>query len=129
MADEVEREVTVPLPAEEAWTLVTDSEELERWLAPEVELEPREGGEVRIVGDDGQERHGTVELVEAPRRLRFAWTGDDEDATVVEITVDPDGEGSRIRVAERQVTPVAAVGATVTQLPVALPQGPLALAA
>ena len=27
MADEVEREVTVPLPAEEAWTLVTDSEE------------------------------------------------------------------------------------------------------
>ena len=100
MADEVEREITVPVPPDEAWSLVTDAEELQRWLAPEVEIDLRDGGEVRIVGDDGGERRGTVELVEAPRRLRFAWTAPDGDPSIVEISVDPDEEGSRIRVSD-----------------------------
>ena len=62
MADEVEREITVPVPPDEAWTLVTDAEELQRWLAPEVEIDLRDGGEVRIVGDDGSElkRHSRL---------------------------------------------------------------------
>ena len=129
MADEVEREITVPVPPDEAWTLVTDAEELQRWLAPEVEIDLRDGGEVRIVGDDGSERRGTVELVEAPRRLRFAWTAPDGDPSIVEISVDPEEDGSRIRVSERPVVePVAAIG-VVLEFPVSRTRGPLALAA
>src|SRR4029078_5960125 len=101
MADEVEREITVPVPPEEAWTLVTDAEELQRWLAPEVEIDLRDGGEVRVVGEDGDERRGTVELVDAPRRLRFAWTAPDGDPSIVEISVAPEEDGSRIRESER----------------------------
>ena len=119
MADEVEREITVPVPPDEAWSLVTDAEELQRWLAPEVEIDLRDGGE----------RRGTVELVEAPRRLRFAWTAPDGDPSIVEISVDPDEDGSRIRVSERPVVePVAAIG-VVLEFPVSRTRGPLALAA
>jgi uncharacterized protein YndB with AHSA1/START domain len=129
MADEIEREVSLPVPAEEAWTLVTENDHLSSWLAPEVELDLRRGGEVRTRWDDGEVRHGTVEVVEAPRRLRFAWGGDGDERTVVEITVEPDGEGSRVRVAERLVTPVSAVAGTVIPLPVRPAQGPVTLAA
>ena len=87
MADEVEREITVPVPPDEAWTLVTDAEELQRWLAP------------------------------------------DGDPSIVEISVDPEEDGSRIRVSERPVVePVAAIG-VVLEFPVSRTRGPLALAA
>src|SRR6478609_5377170 len=75
MSDEgtVEREITVPVDPERAWELVTEPEHLERWFAERVELDPTPGAPVRVVGDDGGERHGVVEEVDAPRRLRFVW--------------------------------------------------------
>ena len=109
----VEREITLPLPPDEAWQLVTEREHLERWLAPDVDIEVRRGGHVRIVGDDGEERTGTVELVDAPNRLRFVWETADDDLTVVEITVSPDEGGSRIAITEREPFLVEAVAGTV----------------
>ena len=76
----VEREITVPVAPEEAWELVTERRHLERWLAPEVDIDLRDGGDVRVVGDDGVERTGTVELIDAPSRLRFTWEAEREDA-------------------------------------------------
>jgi len=73
MAEVVEREITVPVEPDEAWRLVTESDQLERWFAPQVELDPRPGGPVRAVEVDGGERHGVVEQVDAPHRLRFVW--------------------------------------------------------
>ena len=75
MSDEgtVEREITVPVDPERAWELVTEPEHLEQWFAERVELDPTPGAPVRVVGDDGGERHGVVEEVDAPRRLRFVW--------------------------------------------------------
>ena len=55
MADEVEREITVPVEPERAWELITEPEHLERWFAERVELEPTPGAPVRVVGDDGGE--------------------------------------------------------------------------
>ena len=124
----IEREITLPVPPEEAWELVTDREHLERWLAPEVDIDMRRGGDVRIVEDDGEERTGTVELVDAPNRLRFVWETEGDELTVVEITVSPDEGGSRIAITEREPFLVEAVARTVVPLP-RRPAGPLALAA
>ena len=82
----VEREITVPVAPEEAWELVTERRHLERWLAPEVDIDLRDGGDVRVVGDDGVERTGTVELIDAPSRLRFTWEAEREGPTIVEIS-------------------------------------------
>src|SRR6478672_1746427 len=40
----VRREVVLPVDPERAWELITEPDELEGWLADEVELEPEEGG-------------------------------------------------------------------------------------
>src|SRR6478672_10852641 len=60
----VERSVVLPLPAEEAWEVVTEREHLEGWLAREVELDLRPGGEGRFRLDDGSERDAVVESVD-----------------------------------------------------------------
>jgi uncharacterized protein YndB with AHSA1/START domain len=113
MADDtaVEREITVPVDPERAWELVTETEHLEHWFAERVELDPTPGAPVRVIGDDGGERHGVVEEVDAPRRLRFVWyTPPDGPPSSVEIEVTPDEGGSRISVVERELVSIDAVG-------------------
>ena len=44
----VERETVVPASPEEVWEALTEVPLLEEWLAPGVELEAREGGEVHV---------------------------------------------------------------------------------
>jgi uncharacterized protein YndB with AHSA1/START domain len=64
-----------------------------------------------VVGDDGAERHGVVEKVEAPRRLRFVWYAPpDGPPSSVEIEVTPLPGGSRIAVTERELVMIDAVG-------------------
>ncbi len=124
----VEREITVPVDPERAWRLVTEPEHLEQWFAERVELDPTPGAPVRVVGDDGGERHGVVEEVDAPRRLRFTWYAPpDGPPSTVEIEVTPEREGSRISVIERELITIDAV----SQIPAARSTGrePLALAA
>jgi uncharacterized protein YndB with AHSA1/START domain len=124
----VEREISVPVEPDDAWRLVTEPEHLEQWFAREVELEPEPGTPVRVIGDDGGERHGVVEEVEAPRRLRFTWYAPPDGApSSVEIEVTPEHGGSRISVTERELVTVDAI-ATVEAW-AASQQGPLALAA
>jgi uncharacterized protein YndB with AHSA1/START domain len=112
MADDtaVEREITVPVDPERAWRMVTEPEHLEQWFADRVELDHIPGSPVRVVSDDGAERHGVVEEVDAPRRLRFVWYAPpDGPPSSVEIEVVPDQGGSRISVIERELIAIDAV--------------------
>ena len=86
----VTREITLPVDPEEAWADVSDEDRLREWLDPEVELDPREGGDVRI-----GERSGTVTELEPGRRL-----GLDLDDTTIVFSVDPVEGGTRVRVTE-----------------------------
>jgi uncharacterized protein YndB with AHSA1/START domain len=95
----VERHTDLPLEQDEAWRAVTDPDELERWLAPEVELDLREGGQVVVRERDGDERHGTVVEVEPPTRWVFTWEDGGRPSTV-EITLEPARRGTRVRVTE-----------------------------
>jgi uncharacterized protein YndB with AHSA1/START domain len=97
----VRREIVLPVEPERAWELITEPDELEGWLADEVELEPEEGGEVHVRFDDGEERWGTVVEVEPERRLAFVW-GDSR----VEWVLEPVEEGTRLVVVERSLSPV-----------------------
>jgi hypothetical protein len=59
----VTRSVLLDSAPAEVWEALTDETALSEWLAPEVELEPREGGRVLCRYEDGSERRGEVELV------------------------------------------------------------------
>jgi uncharacterized protein YndB with AHSA1/START domain len=103
----VKRSVVLEAAPEEVWEAVTDEALLSEWLAPEVELEPREGGELRCRYEDGEERHGEVELVEEAERLAFRWWRGGDDPSRVELLVDAVAGGTRLTVIESRLDPGA----------------------
>ena len=103
----VRREVVLPVDPQRAWELITDPGELEGWLADDVDLEPEEGGEVRVEWEDGERREGVVEEVDEGRRIVFTWGGaTGEEPSRVVWTLDPVPDGTRFVVTERSLSPV-----------------------
>jgi uncharacterized protein YndB with AHSA1/START domain len=105
----VERETLVEASPEEVWEALTDEDRLEEWLAPDVELDPYEGGEISVRdGDD--ERNGTVETLEENERFAFTWSRPGEGETFVEFTIEALPGGSRVTVVETPIGPTMAFG-------------------
>ena len=97
----VRREIVLPVEPDRAWELITDPDELEGWLADEVELDPEEGGDVYVRFEDGEERWGTVEEADPERRLVFVWGGSQVEWTLEEVP-----GGTRLVIVERSLSPV-----------------------
>src|SRR5215204_3445153 len=103
----VERETTIEASPEEVWEALTDEDRLEEWMAPEVELDPTEGGEISVRdGDD--HRTGTVETVEEAERFAFTWSRPGEGESFVEFTIEALPGGSRVTVVETPTHSAAA---------------------
>jgi uncharacterized protein YndB with AHSA1/START domain len=113
----VERETLVEASPDEVWEALTDEDRLEEWLAPDVELEPYEGGEIAVRDGDDQ-RNGTVETVEENERLAFTWSRPGESESFVEFTIEALPGGSRVTVVETPIGPTAmAIGSWGSALP------------
>jgi len=95
----VNREVVLPVPRERAWELVTEPDEMETWLAEDVEFEPEEGAPLRI-----DERDGVVEHVTEAERIVFTW-GD----SMVEWVLEDHPAGTRFVVTEHRFADDGAV--------------------
>ena len=102
----VERDTLVEASPEEVWEALTDEDRLEEWLAPEVELEPIEGGEIAVRDGDDQ-RNGTVETLEENERFAFTWSRPGEGESFVEFTIEALPGGSRVTVVETPIGPTA----------------------
>jgi uncharacterized protein YndB with AHSA1/START domain len=102
----VERETVIEATPDEVWEALTDEDRLEEWLAPEVELDPVEGGEI-AVRDGDDERTGTVESVEEEERLAFTWSRPGEGESFVEFTIEALPGATRVRVVETPIGPTA----------------------
>jgi uncharacterized protein YndB with AHSA1/START domain len=102
----VERDTLVEASPDEVWEALTDEDRLEEWLAPEVELDPVEGGEI-AVRDGDEERAGTVETVEEGERFAFTWSRPGEGESFVEFTIEALPGGSRVTVVETPIGPTA----------------------
>jgi uncharacterized protein YndB with AHSA1/START domain len=107
--DRIEREITIGASQERAWELLTEAEHLGKWFADagaEIDLQP--GGAVALHWDEHGTYRGRVERVEPPRFVSFRWAAlgfpDSEpregNSTLVEFTLTPDGDGTRLRVTE-----------------------------
>ena len=102
----MERDTLVEASPEEVWEALTDEDRLEEWLAPDVELDPTEGGEI-AVRDGEEERAGTVETVEENERFAFTWSRPGEGESFVEFTIEALPGGSRVTVVETPITSTA----------------------
>ncbi len=99
LAHTVKRSVLLDAPPGEVWEALTDETLLREWLAPEVELDPREGGELVCRFEDGEERRGEVAVVEEAERLAFTWRREGGESWV-EWTLDAVADGTRLTVIE-----------------------------
>ena len=95
MTDQVQRELLLPAAPEDVWEAVIR----DGWLAEEVELDLRPGGDAYF-RSSGELRTGWVEEAIAPARLAFWWALDGEPASRVELTLTGDGDHTRLRVVE-----------------------------
>ncbi|HUO73261.1 MAG TPA: SRPBCC domain-containing protein [Solirubrobacteraceae bacterium] len=95
MSDRIERELLVPASREEVWDAVVHH----GWLADEVDLDLRPGGDALFRSSDAV-KSGWVEDVREPARLAFWWAADGEPATRVELTLDAVGAHTLLRVVE-----------------------------
>ena len=102
----VERETLVEASPDEVWEALTDEDRLEEWLAPDVELDPYEGGEI-AVRDGDDERNGTVETFEENERFAFTWSRPGEGESFVEFTIEALPGGSRVTVVETPIGPTS----------------------
>jgi uncharacterized protein YndB with AHSA1/START domain len=102
----VERETLVEASPDEVWEALTDEDRLEEWLAPDVELDPYEGGEI-AVRDGDDERNGTVETFEENERFAFTWSRPGEGESFVEFTIEALPGGSRVTVVETPIGPIS----------------------
>ncbi|MEU8570318.1 SRPBCC domain-containing protein [Streptomyces pathocidini] len=107
VADLIEREAYVPAPVDRVWRVLTTAEHIRSWYAfGGAEVDLRAGGAVRFRWDEHGEFHARVELVEPPHRFVFRLAANPDeppeksDSTLVEFTIRPEGEGSRVTVNE-----------------------------
>jgi uncharacterized protein YndB with AHSA1/START domain len=107
--DSIEREVQIDAPVETVWSIVTEPQNITRWFATEAEVDLRPGGDLVFRFDSGVDGVGVVEKVEPPRLFAFRWIspepGRDMVAaqghyTTVEFTLQPQGDGTLLRVVE-----------------------------
>ena len=95
------KSVDLPVPPDVAFELLTDPERLRRWQVVSAYVDLRAGGEFAWTVIPGQVAAGTYREVEPGRRLVFGWgwEGNDDlppDGSMVTVTVEPVGEGSRV---------------------------------
>jgi uncharacterized protein YndB with AHSA1/START domain len=105
--DRIEREIMIDAPLERVWSVVTEAEHIGRWFGDAgAEIELRPGGAFRCSWGKHGTVHGVVERVEAPRFFSYRWArplGVDVapgNSTLVEFTLTPDGQRTRLRVVE-----------------------------
>jgi uncharacterized protein YndB with AHSA1/START domain len=108
--DQIEREVVIQAPVERVWALITEPEHLGTWFGDagaEVDLRP--GGELSMTWEEHGTVQGRVERVEPQRLFSYRWApfqdpGGAEpvagNSTLVEFTLAPEGEATRLRVVE-----------------------------
>jgi uncharacterized protein YndB with AHSA1/START domain len=98
--ERVEREVVLPVEREQVWRALTEPALLEQWLADEVEVDVREGGEAVFRDAGGEERRGRVAEVVEGERLRLLWSRADEGPAEVTFELLDAVAGTRLVVVE-----------------------------
>jgi uncharacterized protein YndB with AHSA1/START domain len=115
VGEPIVREMHIRATPETVFEFFTDPAKVTRWLATEATLDPRPGGichqdHAREDGSGGS-YHMRGEFVEVspPERVVFTWGFTDPDvgvppgSSVVDVTLTPDGGGTRLRLEHREL--------------------------
>ena len=115
-SDEIVRELHIEATPAQVFPYFVDPGKLLAWKAVSAEAEARPGGRFRMdVTGRGDVAVGSYLEVSPPHRVVFTWSWEgDEDSIaepgVVEVTLAPDGEGTRLRLVHRGLKPDKSAG-------------------
>lgn len=105
--DTIEREIAIAAPPERVWEVLTQAEHLGVWFGDAgAEIDLRPGGAMTLTWTEHGTSNARVERVEPHRFFSYRWALAREEpvrdgrSTLVEFTLEPDGDGTRVRVVE-----------------------------
>ncbi|MEV8391163.1 MULTISPECIES: SRPBCC family protein [unclassified Streptomyces] len=107
--DRIEREITIAAPMERVWAVLTEPEHVGQWFGQgqPAPIDLRPGGIMHL--DHGQygQFPTTIVKVDPPHYFSYRWASaypgqvaDEGNSTLVEFTLTPEGDGTRLRVVE-----------------------------
>jgi uncharacterized protein YndB with AHSA1/START domain len=104
--DSIEREIVIAAPVERVWQIITQAPHIAGWFSETAEVDLRIGGRMVLAWKEHGTYLATVERLEPPTVFAFrgAYRPDTEpgpgNSTVVEFTLTPEDERTRLRVVE-----------------------------
>jgi uncharacterized protein YndB with AHSA1/START domain len=90
-----------PTDIDDMWSAISEPERLKRWLVT-IEGDTSIGGSFTASFTSGWEGTGRVDVCDAPHRLRVTTFGN-PNTTVMEATLTPEGDGTRLVIEERGI--------------------------
>ena len=106
VATVVELEVRIAARPETVFEFFTDPEKMVLWKGRLADLDPQPGGIYRVEMGERVVARGEYVEVDAPSRVVFTWGWEGQESgphavppgsSRVEVTVEPDGEGTLVR--------------------------------
>ena len=107
---QIERETVIAAPVERVWEVLTEAKHVGRWFSDAgAEIDLRPGGAIVLRWAEMGVGRARVVDVDPPRRFTYRWAAirehwgeepDDRNSTLVEFTLTPEGDGTRLRVVE-----------------------------
>src|SRR5947207_4917572 len=107
----VEREIRIDAPPSVVFEFLTDPAKMVRWMGTEAVLEPWPGGRYYVNPSGHEPASGKVLEIIPDRRLVFSWGWEGgalplpPGQSTVEISLEPAGEGTRLRLTHRDLPP------------------------
>ncbi len=103
--DRIERTVTLTRAPREVWQALTTADGLSAWFGERASIDLRPGGTATMTFASGMTVEMRVERVEEPSVFAYTWRlpdlpEDDPRRTYVEFTLEPDQDGTVLRVVE-----------------------------
>jgi uncharacterized protein YndB with AHSA1/START domain len=105
--EQIERETVIAAPVERVWAVLTEAEHIGQWFGDAgAEIDLRPGGLLTMRWEEYGTFLARVERVEPHSLFSYRWArpADEEpragNSTLVEFTLSPEGDRTRLRVVE-----------------------------
>lgn len=104
--DEIRRELVLAAPIDRVWEALTRPEHLSSWFGDIAEIDLRPGGRAKFGWTEYDSiSDAIIEVVEAPTRFAFRWEAVagvpvEDVSTLVDFTLEAEGEGTRLTMVE-----------------------------
>ena len=103
--ERIEREILIDAPLDVVWSVITESDHVSGWFSDSAAIDLRPGGAMVLTWEGHGSEHWRVETVDPPHFVSFRWMRAgaelrEDNSTLVEFSLTPEGESTRLRVVE-----------------------------